>query len=424
MCASGRGRDASFSCIGLATSLRFLKRRVGGVEQSVSSSAWVHDWGKANDHFQDLLSNRLKEQGIRHETLSMVLLSLLSPWVFHKSCNLPQWAVKGVFFSVGLHHLKCQSLKKRSKERTKVSVFAGHKDFHEIMTMGSERFGLAPPPKVEDISYSLVRGELTKILETLESELEDLRFSDRERMLMACLKVGLMNADLAGSALPRNTERPEDWLHRKLNIRLSRKKLEKIVEEKLSGHPLREFQKDVACANTKTVLAEAGCGSGKTIAAYLWAAGYADELRLFFCYPTTGTASEGFSGYLHDPDFEAILVHSRSDVDYRLLENMPARGSEERELIESRLEAMETWPIPAVVCTAHTVFGLFETERRGILCMAFSYQSRLCLRRNSCIQRKALFLPFDFSQDVPQFSCSSDDGYSSCGATNGHRGGV
>lgn len=355
-----------FLASGLQQAFGFSKEELEAWSRAFLLSAWVHDWGKANDHFQDLLLNRLKEQGIRHETLSMVLLSLLSSWVFPKTCNLPPWAVKGVFLSVGLHHLKCQNLKKRSKVRTTVSVFAGHKDFYKMMTMGSERFGLAPPPRVKDISFSLLRGELIEELEKLESELEDLHFSDREKTLMACLKVGLMNADLAGSALPRNTERLEDWLHRKLSICLSSKELEKIVEEKLSGYPLREFQKDVACANTKTVLAEAGCGSGKTIAAYLWAAGYADELRLFFCYPTTGTASEGFSGYLHDPDFEAILVHSRSDVDYRLLENMPARGSEESELVESRLEAMETWPIPAVVCTAHTVLGLFETARRGI----------------------------------------------------------
>ena len=45
---------------------------------------------------------------------------------------------------------------------------------------------------------------------------------------------------------------------------------------------------------------------------------------------------------------------------------MPIPGHEETELREMGLEALETWPIPAVVCTAHTVLGIMENIARGI----------------------------------------------------------
>lgn len=356
-----------FIASGMKRSLGFQDEEMTAWSRSFLLAAWIHDWGKANDHFQDMLLQKIKRQGIRHETVSMVLLDLLSDWVFPPKGDLPVWAVKGVYIAVGLHHFKCQDIKKRPvKDRSDVAIFTEHEDFQDLLLMGSNMLGLAQPPTLRNIEFSLLRGGLIESLKRLEAELDDFRCTTRQKTLIACLKVALMNADLAGSALPRSTKNLDEWLHRKLKISLDGKDLEKIVDGKLSGCPLRNFQKNVAEAESKTILAEAGCGSGKTVAAYLWAARRADSSRLFFCYPTTGTASEGFSGYLHDPDFESILIHSRSEVDYRLLENMPARGSEEAELIESRLEAMETWPIPAVVCTAHTVLGLFENVRRGV----------------------------------------------------------
>lgn len=128
----------------------------------------------------------------------------------------------------------------------------------------------------------------------------------------------------------------------------------------------RSFQNEVCNAANHTVVLEAGCGAGKTAAAYLWAAVNAERRRLFFCYPTTATAAEGFAGYLHDPDFEAILVNSRAEVDYRLLTNLPHRSKSQLEFRQMQLEALETWPIPAVVCTVHTVLGLLQNTRRGI----------------------------------------------------------
>ena len=65
----------------------------------------------------------------------------------------------------------------------------------------------------------------------------------------------------------------------------------------------------------RDVIGSAQTGTGKTAAAYLWAARHADGKKLFFCYPTTGTATEGFLGYVHETKVEAKLIHSRAMVD-------------------------------------------------------------------------------------------------------------
>ena len=90
------------------------------------------------------------------------------------------------------------------------------------------------------------------------------------------------------------------------------------------------------------------------------------EQTALLLYPTTTTASEGFAGYLRDPDFDAILMHSRATIDYRLLANMPLPNHEENELRQAGLEALEAWPMPAVVCTTHTVLGILENVRRSL----------------------------------------------------------
>ena len=142
--------------------------------------------------------------------------------------------------------------------------------------------------------------------------------------------------------------------------------LEQLVSDKIKNKEPHLFQQRLKEVAKRTVLVEAGCGSGKTVGAYLWASRFAEGKRLFFCYPTTTTASEGFAGYMREPDFEAILIHSRAKADYRLLENMPSPRHEENELREARLEALESWPVPVAVCTTHTVLGIMENVRRSI----------------------------------------------------------
>lgn len=331
--------------------------------KAVIISAWLHDSGKANDHFQRMIFNPSFIQGVRHETISLFIadeLELTALWY-----TLPIWAKFGALFSICGHHLKFPD-PITERPGTHVTILFDHPDFQAWLEIGKEKFGCDAHLPIGNQKLSLLgNGQLRQRLKDIRRRL-DHDFTQKEKVLIASIKTTLLSADLAGSALPRALHDPIQWLEQRLSKVLKYEQLSKIVESKLHGRRPKEFQFEVQDSNEDTVVLEAGCGSGKTAAAYLWAARKAEGKRLFFCYPTTGTASEGFAGYLQDPDFDALLIHSRAHVDYKLLENMPDINHEESFLSSARLEALETWPIPAVVCTAHTVLGILENVRRGL----------------------------------------------------------
>jgi len=334
-------------------------------------TSWLHDLGKANDHFQKMMRNRSFFQGIRHETMGiMVVAEDLQPWLqgVWLDRKHPEWFWPSVIFAVAGHHLKFPD--KKDRGGIEVTFLGDHPQLEEFWEIGQELFGINSKPITSKRTYSLLAfGGIEEKLRKLRRSL-DRDFTSVQKLFIASLKACLMCADVAGSALPdKVTDVDQDirvWLQRRIAPVLKKGQLEEVVSQKLRGALPRHFQRSVVEAKTKTVLVEAGCGSGKTAAAYLWAAEQAADKRLFFCYPTTATASEGFAGYLHDPDFEAILVNSKADIDYRLLENLPARSKSQIEIRSLRLEALETWPIPVVVCTTHTVLGLLQNVRRGI----------------------------------------------------------
>src|SRR5262245_32374989 len=80
---------------------------------------------------------------------------------------------------------------------------------------------------------------------------------------------------------------------------------------------IRPFQTAVAESSSELTLAQAGCGSGKSLAAYLWARKWCERLtaegrtnfRLFFCLPTTGTTTEHFKDYALESGVDASLTH-------------------------------------------------------------------------------------------------------------------
>jgi CRISPR-associated endonuclease/helicase Cas3 len=188
-----------------------------------------------------------------------------------------------------------------------------------------------------------------KFQETLEENYDWWRFS-------AVLKALTSAADVAGSALPEKNIAPRKWIEKNLaeSQFLKAEQMQEVVKARLKGNELREFQKAVANAKANVTLVEAGCGTGKTVAAYAWAETHADGKKLFFCYPTTGTATEGFLGYVAENDVEAELVHSRSSVDIQEMTEVKGdEESKEDEELEKRLriESLRMWYPQVVVCT-------------------------------------------------------------------------
>jgi CRISPR-associated endonuclease/helicase Cas3 len=131
----------------------------------------------------------------------------------------------------------------------------------------------------------------------------------------------------------------------------------------------------------------AGCGNGKTVAAYLWAQRWASGKKLFFAYPTTGTTSAGFEDYLLAQNhLERALIHGRAQVDLHAMVGSPEDDAFEA---ASRLDSLKAWGQQVIACTVDTVLGTIQNQRRGLFsapalaCAAFvfdevhSYDQRL-----------------------------------------------
>lgn len=165
----------------------------------------------------------------------------------------------------------------------------------------------------------------------------------------------------------------------------------------------RQFQNDVATIDrideageaqtTYLKLAQAGCGSGKSLAAYMWARAWSEKLvaenrtmprpfRLFFLLPTTGTATEQFKDYALESGIDAVtLTHSRETIDLNAMTETAAQEEADdetkvRDLAKAaeaalkakqdKIAALELWSTPLVVGTADTVLGLMANSRRGV----------------------------------------------------------
>lgn len=352
--------DAQLSAVGLSVSA--WKERFC---QAVLFSAFCHDLGKANDQFQAMVRHqRSNPQAIRHEALSFLILqeTPLKEWLSTalaepEDLSFLLWAAAG-------HHRHFPPGRPADGTGIRLMLFLGHPDFQQTLSVGAKWLDLDNPPSLDDCCWRLTEATsphryLTPHRYLRKACLQAGAFwascRAEKRHFLAAIKACLIAADVAGSALPKKGEKISCWIRGALEHRLTPDQLQKVVEDRLQGLPLRPFQEELGKTTARVVLAEAGCGSGKTLGAYVWAAQRAPGKRLFFSYPTTGTATEGFRDYLIEPTLDARLVHSRAAVDLELL-GVDDEGD----------AALETWSTSITSCTVDTVLGLIQNQKKGL----------------------------------------------------------
>lgn len=359
---------------------------------TVRLGAYLHDWGKANQHFQEMvylnsedekvLSYRPKLQKLwrshggmqmlRHEVLSVILALQCSYREWLEQCPnadliIAVWAAMG-------HHLKI-GLGKDGKPAgcvveipdatgDELKIYTHHHDFQAVLDIGRKFLGLPddlPAPPQENWSKPALKQAMKALRDEFvqfESQLDW-----EHQKFTAAVKATVIAADLAGSALPLANEDFKEWIQQVLNLQLSKDEIQKLVNQRLQGKPLRPFQRQIAETPRRVTLAKAGCGTGKTIGAYDWAKQWAVGRRLFFCYPTTGTASQGYIDYADGTEIEATLMHSRADLDRELLFSGDSDASEG---IDARLTAFQAWRKKLIVCTVDSVLGLIQNNRKPL----------------------------------------------------------
>ena len=183
--------------------------------------------------------------------------------------------------------------------------------------------------------------------------------------LAACCKAALIAADTVGSARIKGKDSAAVWATRVLREGLSVDELNRIVDARLGDHAPYRFQEMVAASDERVTLVEAGCGNGKTLAAYMWARRHAAGRRLVFCYPTTGTTSAGFQDYLlAQTDLERALMHSRASADIEQILDNGETGDDRDSLWIA--DVLDLWGKKVVACTVDSVLSLLACWRRAL----------------------------------------------------------
>ena len=417
-------RDVAAACKALANVTGSVAIASAGLDASMIdyfsktllANGWMQDLGKANSHFQLMVAKQPEIiQLLRHETISGLLVCLehrLSDWLapLGNAKLLAVWGAMG-------HHRKFDA-RTSPNEVTDLIVYAAHDDFRAILKEMAEdlKLGLPPifksdltiAPNQRDICDLPARESLNQIkkeFKNRESEFADEKF----RRFLALVKAFGIAADVAASAVARRGESVknyslEHFVTSDLSKGLKSSDLTELINtwawkrtdsdtEQIDVTRLppsfifRDFQNDVASSLSRLTLAMAGCGSGKSLAAYIWARQWCEKFerearinfRLFFCLPTTGTTTEHFKDYALEsgiPADQISLTHSRSSVD---LETMAETAIQEeagedtaqsaRDALKAerdKIEALALWSTPLVVTTADTVLGLMANARRSI----------------------------------------------------------
>lgn len=363
------------------------------LKSMIKLGAYLHDWGKANQHFQEMVylkSSILDDQSkakvykawkahnerqlIRHEFLSG-LLALQVPqfraWLTSKFSE--EELIRAVWVAIG-HHLKA-GINSQGKESDKITelpdgagfevyVYTDHPDFQSVLRLGSQKLGLSADIPIV-LSASWKKEQLEEHLRSLQDQFVEFsgNLSCEQQVLTAVVKATVICADLAGSVLPVEGENLPDWISHTLSLVLQESELKQLIHQKLGENSLRPFQKEMATASHRVTLVKAGCGTGKTLGAYAWAKKWAVGKRLFFGYPTTGTATQGYLDYAEGSPIEKMLMHSRADLDRELL--FTGEG-EADEGTSSRLAALQAWRKKLIICTVDSILGLIQNNRRPL----------------------------------------------------------
>ena len=352
---------------------------ISRLERGLTVACLCHDIGKANEGFQQMVRGQIspKYQPIRHELLSALLLAdegEVQTWALNGLSGNGQFdgaeeLMECVISAVGGHHRKLGENWTEKGHTASIALRDG--GCGQTVKLFLTHENLKP----------LFNGKVTKEIEidldkrVLEGRRLDFHFSSNKFAnsleenrdwwrFTAVLKALTAAADVAGSALPEKTKKIREWIEVNLaeSQFLKAEQMREVVKVRLNGNELRDFQKAVGASKAKVTLVEAGCGTGKTVGAYDWAETHADGKKLFFCYPTTGTATEGFLGYVAENDVEAKLVHSRSSVDFEKIFQVADEEPDEKQI---RINSLEMWFPQVVVCTADTVLSLVRNNRRG-----------------------------------------------------------
>ena len=389
-------------------------------------AAAVHDLGKANNHFQGMIRKtrdvRVNPQGVRHEWVTVLMLKSLREWLLPAvsnsvtDFNIVEWAVAG--HHPGYDHASPPRTCPHGSG-TEIILHADYKDFQEALSFLQDTFhppiklSSVIPPKRNLVGTDNVYAELIGWAKTGRQLWEAM--TRNEQRMLAAVKDCLIAADVAGSALPREISEETarwQWITDSFAAKPKAGELQSIVDTRSATFKdtdrdadREQFQACVAASSAPVTFVKAGCGSGKTLSAYMWATRNYPKHRLFFCYPTTGTATEGYRDYLYEPDVHSDLFHSRRDVDFEIILGTGWDGKDAEKDTAIRIDSLDAWATPIVACTVDTVLGVVQNNKRGLFAWPALAQSAFVFDEIHAYDDRLFGALLRFLRDVPGVPC-------------------
>lgn len=356
-------------------------------------AALLHDIGKTGRSFQAMLRDGSTDRHpYFHEHLSAALIcgdGPLRDWLLQ---GLDRHALALAAMAAAGHHLRAGKGFESARTPRDETLHLDHEELTPLWQAVAAHVGLAASPGFPRLS--LDREDIEDTLFDLIDESDDLLADlPAERApVLPLAKALVICADIVGSGKPE--AKPEatakanaggevtmhDWLAEVLDIRLTPAKLQPVIDQRLGGKKPFGFQERVAASRDRVTLVTAGCGNGKTLAAYRWAQHHAAGRKLVFCYPTTGTTTAGFADYLlAQSELERALLHSRASADIESFQDTPGEPGDEKEPLDPLSiwapDAIEHWSKEVIACTVDAALGLLTHWRKALAMLPVWAQS-------------------------------------------------
>lgn len=399
--------DALFGTAGGPTRLgecwlRFFKLPAeswGRFYGSLLAAELLHDWGKANDGMQAVLTGK-GGQAIRHEHFSALLVA--HPMVWAWLGGRAEVDREVVLSAVLTHHLKATGDDARlyaftslANGNTRFRSLHHEPEFRQLVDACAQRLGVTPGPDLGavPVDWTLARidPERKRIKQCLTVFRKALENGDKpRRRLLHAVRAALIAADAAGSGVRRVGQDVPTWVRGVLDeskvwdagavrekvIDLRVRQVDVLIKK---SNPAKSFQwtdfqdhcADPARVPSRALLL-APCGSGKTLAAWRWIEEQAKRRvgHVLFLYPTRATATEGFRDYVSwAPEAEAALMHGTSEFDLDgMFDNEGDHRKGQKYEGDRRLYALGYWGRRAFSATVDQ-FLAFLQYGYGPVCM-------------------------------------------------------
>lgn len=344
-------------------------------------AASLHDIGKANSGFQEIVRGKKGRQVLWHDHISALILWL--PSVREQLEQIEHIDLRITFSAIAGHHLRSALDKFAIPLNPDIKIFRFFPEsvtdvfsllFDHIQHQNTTSGGLDIPTmwNLEESSdfNPLQLGE--KIKKELYRFKKVLRKNNELNRLLMAVRSSLIVSDSVGSALFRENKDICEWLNEVFGQPLTGKYIQQHIiqsrvneiKEKQNSFQWNDFQLEMDNLPERVLLLSP-CGSGKTLAAWRWIQARLNvqpSSRVIFLYPTRATATEGFRDYVSwAPEADASLIHGTAAYDLiGMFDHTEDKRYGKSYLTEDRLFALGYWPRTIFSATVDQFLGFMQ----------------------------------------------------------------